>query len=373
MGPRNHYGLEGVTVSNDSKGLPDRKEIEITLLGPGYGESVVLHIGGGKWVIVDSCVDTEGTPRPLHYLDSVGVDPSEAVVMVIATHWHDDHIRGMSTVVETCRSAKFCCAAALRREEFLTVVNAWGCRPPTRASSGVKEIYGVISHLWDQGTEPMFTLANRRIYAEESCEIWSLSPDDKFFGRFLRSIDGLLSSHGQTKTRVPEPQANDIAIALWISAGNETLLLGSDLERPGWVEVLNSNERPMTKASAFKIPHHGSKNADHPGVWEQMLVRHPIAILTPWRRGHRTLPSKDDARRILSHTSDAYLTARNLSTTQPKRRNRAVARTVRESNIQLRRHPMSSGALQLRRASDSSGQWSIQMFGPACHLRDYAA
>lgn len=362
-----------MTTSSDSKALPDRQEIEITLLGPGYGESAVLHIGGGKWLIVDSCVDSQGSPRSLSYLESIGVDPSQAVVMIVATHWHDDHIRGMSKVVQACRSARFCCAAALRNEEFLTVVKAWGHRPLTKAGSGVKEIYGVFLHLQAQGIEPIFALANRRIYTENECEIWSLSPDDKLFGRFLRSIDGLLSSQGQPKTRVPDPQSNDVAVALWVATGEDVMLLGSDLERPGWVQVLGIGELPGARASVFKVPHHGSKNAEHPGIWEQMLVSSPIAVLTPWRRGSRTLPTKDDAKRILSYTPDAYATAKSLTTTQLKRRNPTVTKTVRESNIQLRRHPMLSGAVQIRRKYGSEEQWNIETFGPACHLDDYAA
>lgn len=33
---------------------PRLDEIEVSLLGPGYGESVVVHMGGGEWMVVDS-------------------------------------------------------------------------------------------------------------------------------------------------------------------------------------------------------------------------------------------------------------------------------------------------------------------------------
>ena len=98
--------------------------LEITLFGPGYGESVVLHVGNGAWIVVDSCIDKENTPVAIQYLNRLGVDPAEAVTLVVATHWHDDHIRGMARLVAACTNARFCCAGVLCREEFLEVVGA---------------------------------------------------------------------------------------------------------------------------------------------------------------------------------------------------------------------------------------------------------
>lgn len=42
---------------------PDAGEIEVTAIDPGYDETVVLHLGGGSWIIVDSCRDDDGTPE----------------------------------------------------------------------------------------------------------------------------------------------------------------------------------------------------------------------------------------------------------------------------------------------------------------------
>ena len=360
-----------MTTSQDAKATPDHEELEITLLGPGYGESVVLHIGGGEWVIVDSCIDPDGNPRSLRYLESIGVNPSEAVVLVVATHWHDDHIRGMEKVVETCRKASFCCSAALLKREFLTVVDAWGRRSLAQAGSGVREIFGVFTHHVAKETKPIFALANRRIYLSEQCEIWTLSPSDTLFKKFLVSIGGLLTAEGQTKTRIPDPRSNDVAVALWLRVADVAILLGSDLEKGGWAEVLQDGARPTGKASVFKVAHHGSGSGDDERVWTQMLLPQPYSVLTPWRLGGRTLPSQEDAKRILSYTNNAYVTAKHSSGNQPRLRDRTISRTVRESNVRLRSCPLLSGALQLRRGIDSTAAWRIKPFGPACHLADF--
>ena len=45
---------------------PERSEIEVSLFGPGYGESIVLHLGENLWLIVDSCLDPlTRDPAPL--------------------------------------------------------------------------------------------------------------------------------------------------------------------------------------------------------------------------------------------------------------------------------------------------------------------
>jgi len=120
---------------------PASAEIEVSLFGPGYGESVVLHLGANAWFIVDSCIDpTTGDPAPLTYLHQIQIDPATSVQQVIATHWHDDHIRGLGRIFDACASAEFVCSAALRDAEFRTLVMAYGQRA-MMTSPGVQEFY----------------------------------------------------------------------------------------------------------------------------------------------------------------------------------------------------------------------------------------
>lgn len=357
----------------ESGRAPGKNEFELTLFGPGYGESVVLHVGGGAWVIVDSCVDTDGTPQALRYLESIDVNAAETVRLIVATHWHDDHIRGISRLVEVCDRATFCCASVLLRREFLTAVGALEGRPPSGLGSGLKEVHSVFSRLASVASIPKLAIANRTIFVTGGCEIRALSPDDANFINFLRTMGSLLSGPGKTRIRIPSLSPNDVSVALWVKVGEVTVLLGSDLEKRGWTAVLENVAPIEGKASVFKVPHHGSEDAHEPGVWKQMLELEPHAVLTPWRRGNRTLPTQRDVNRILSHTPNAYATARIGSSTRvPVHRASMVRRTIRESGIQLRRLVMSPGFVRLRCPLASSAQWKIETFGSACHLAAFA-
>lgn len=351
---------------------PDEDEFEVVLLGPSYGESIVLHIGYGGWVIVDSCINGEGKPRALEYLESIGVNPVQAVDLVVATHWHDDHIRGMTRLVEVCSKANFCCANALLNNEFLAVVRALEGRHLSADGSGVREIYRVFTWLKSKASRTKFAAANRRIHARGKCEIWSLSPDDTAFQNFLKSIGNLFPSEGRTKPWLPSVTPNDMSVVLWIGVDDIAVLLGSDLEKRGWVEILQSEERPTGKASVFKVPHHGSENADEPDVWTRMLEPNPVAVLAPWRKGGRVLPSQRDVQRILAHTTNAYSTvSTGLSAPSHVRRHSMVDRTIRSTRIGLRQFVMSPGAIRLRRSLGSRGRWKIETFGSACSLGDF--
>jgi len=324
------------------------------------------------WIVVDSCIDRDKTPRALSYFESIGIDPAQAVSLIVATHWHDDHIRGMAQLVEVCSRAAFCCAAALCKQEFLSAVGALEHRHLSVAGSGVRELHRVFSHLVQAKSEPTHAFADRRIFTHGHCEVWSLSPSDATFQAFLKSVGGLMTEVGRAKTRISDPSPNDVAVALWIEAGDVKVLLGSDLEQSGWVEILQSSARPTCKASAFKIPHHGSGNADVPGVWQQMLDVDPFSVLTPWRRGGHSLPAAQDVNRILGKTANAYSTARHTSlATSPERRNSTVDRTIRESGVKLRRLAMSPGAVRLRRPIGGPATWRIELFGSACHLQNF--
>ena len=268
-----------------------------------------------------------------------------------------------------CRKAKFCCSNVLCADEFLGVVHALDNRHFAASSSGVREIYSVFSRLREVGCVPIWAVANRRILVHGLCRIWALSPSDDAFVDFMRAMSPLLPRAGHAETRIPGRSPNEVAVALRIEVGDIAVLLGADLEQRGWLKILEDEARPSGPVSAFKVPHHGSESADEPAVWEEMLEVDPIAILTPWRRGNRTLPTSRDVRRILGRSSDAYATAKT-GAVRPTRRGRAVERTIGESGIRLRRTP-APGVVRLRRPIALHTQWQVELQGPACHLREY--
>ena len=96
MGRENSPSVSRLTPYNVS---PETDEIEVTLIGPGYGECALIHIGKRRWVIVDSCLDGYGQPAALAYLSDLGLNPSEVVCLVVG----DPLARRPHTGYEACR------------------------------------------------------------------------------------------------------------------------------------------------------------------------------------------------------------------------------------------------------------------------------
>src|SRR5437868_1391293 len=111
-----------MALNQNQKTPPPVDEIEVSVFGPGLGECILIHIGGGRWIIVDSCVDrNKKRAVSLAYLDEIGVDPVN-VDLILITHWHDDHVAKIEDIVAACSNAEFWCSSALRSVEFLQLL-----------------------------------------------------------------------------------------------------------------------------------------------------------------------------------------------------------------------------------------------------------
>ena len=356
---------------SDSPTAPGEEELELTLLGPGYGESIAIHLGCGDWVIVDSFLDPDGTPAALRYLETIGVCPNEAVVLIVATHWHDDHIRGMARLLQVCPTAQFCCASALCSTEFLTAIGTLEGNHFSASGSGLRELYRVFSYLGERETPPIHALANRVLLRRSHCIVRSLSPSDRVFQTFLRTIGELVPRKGGNKTRLRDLSPNETSVVLWLQNRGCSVLLGADLKKQGWVAIVEDEARENRVASVFKVPHHGSGNANEPAVWDRMLEDQPIAILTPWKRGRGSLPAANDVQRIMRSTTNAWITNGSApGHTLARHEDRAVEKTLRESHVRVRRLAHDGGFIRLRRSVGADGQWTVEPFGNACHLSE---
>ena len=112
--------------------------------------------------------------------------------------------------------------------------------------------------------------------------------------------------------------------------------------------------------------------ADEPAVWRKLLVPAPMAVVAPWTRGGRVLPTEKDVRRILGYTMHAYATAPPRSGGRWKGI-REVERTLRESDALVHTDTESVGIVRLRRSMGGDGSWNVELFGSAIRLADAAA
>ena len=381
-------------MSSDSlHRAPHPENVEVHVFGPGYGESLLIHTGKNRWIIVDSCKkSSKSSPAAIEWLHQIGVDPSQAVTHVVATHWHDDHVRGLGETLEQCAAATFVCSSALLSRELIALFED-AAQPLQAHSSGVDEIRRVVAELTRRranssaklvGLGIEYAKANTRIVHDEglpSCEVWALSPSSAEIELSLREFVKMLddSPKNRAKPVVRPTKPNDTAVVLWIKIGERILLLGADLEERrssprsnatadcGWTAILTSGSRPKYEAEIFKVTHHGSETGHHDEIWSTLLRPTPLSLMTPFVRGKCRLPNDDDKSRILALSGEAYISARP----QPKKykpKDRVVAWAYQGKNPTV---PAAMGHIVARASAlDATCPWDIQLLEGALPLAE---
>jgi metal-dependent hydrolase (beta-lactamase superfamily II) len=309
---------------------PNPEEFEVSLFGPGYGESVVVHLGNGNWVIVDSCVEKgSGNNTPLSYLNSLGVDVARDVKFVFATHWHDDHIRGIADVVEAAESARFVCSAALERREFRALLR-FVDPIATKFSSGIREIRKVVQLLEARNREIFFSLGARRWEQNPTPlveGIWTLAPVDADVRHALQDFQAAEAGlEHEGLRRIPAFEANNGSVVVLFELHSVSVLLAGDIEHHHsdttrtWHGIMADNGRPRLFSELYKVAHHGSQNGHCPTTWGKncqgaaaaaplFQQGRTLSIVAPWRRGSRSLPTTQDVARMEELSAGVFVTS----------------------------------------------------------------
>jgi hypothetical protein len=370
-----------------AKGKPDQNapprsdELELSLFGPGKGECVVVHLGHGDWMVVDSCSNEGGSKAiALDYFERLGVDVGRQVKLVVVSHWHDDHIRGISQVVREATSARFVCSGALQNVEFFTLVSAQEQTKLVQQTSGMAE-FAEILEILDRRDGGRFArgpdfwavegLTLYRATGPSGVEVHSLSPSAQTITDAHGELARLIPTEGTETRRFPRPTPNKLSVVLLVKATDLHFLLGGDLEegvdeRRGWRAVVGSQTRPPGRSSAYKVAHHGSENADHPDIWTRLVIDDPYALLAPYAGGRKPLPSPNDVQRIKSKTSQLFCTT-PLNFQPPRRKN--VDRTLNQVAKWRRAVRKRPGHIRLRvPVSGNLCDVSVALYDGASHL-----
>ncbi len=373
---------------NNSFDPPGTQELEVSIFGPGFGECVILHLGYGDWGVIDSCLDPDTKlPAALHYLGSLGVDAATAVRFVVATHWHDDHMQGISGVFQEAKSALFACTQAVRQPDFNEVLSSWTGTRFLAGGSGVDELHRVLTEIKKRNTNgqtpaPKLASVGKELWkrtAPCSVTVKALSPSDAAVLAAMARLKGIRPGSGTARRRIPLIKPNDASVVIAVHAENHRLLLGADLEvrgdrSMGWSAVVGGAEADGGKHQVFKVPHHGSATGHSDAVWDKMLIAQPWSATTPFVGGKVRLPSLEDCQRILSRTRRAYLTAPPL----PGKfhdSNRTVEKTVAEVARSVHCLPGRYGHVRIRKniAETADSDWRVELFGNATTVGSFAS
>lgn len=361
--------------------LPSHNTAEITLIGTGggYGECCVIHLADGKWMIVDSCQNPSTREvLPLVYLDRIGVDLND-VVLIVCTHWHDDHIQGLGNIFRRCSKAKLAMARANDLKKFLEFVNLDASKvtkEPSNAST--TEFLECLTILRERGQHPIWAGQDRVLEALNDTQVISLSPSDVTINKFDQEISLLITEFGKASTKVQISSPNAKSVALYLKLGNSRAILGADLEvsidpNEGWSNVVANCRTIDQPASLVKIAHHGSENGYYLDLWLKHITNeNPIAKLTPWNK-NKGLPQPHMLERYLVHTSNLFITS-EPKINKAKKRKKSIEKLVKQFNSSVQEVKFSFGIIRSRiNRSANNGSWQVDCFDAAYQISRYVS
>ena len=284
---------------------PKPDELTITVLGgAGQGESVVIHIGDGNWIIIDSYVSNK---LSLAYIYLTSIEANlDNVEMIICSHWHSDHVKGMCQLLKSCPNAKFY-VPSVSGSKYYPEFFAGNIKEIEITEEGVltvmEEFQSCMSYA-DQNNildylERDKTLIKRNVNGQ-CLEIAAISPSKDLRNRFHKMFAS--KKDGKYKEYGIEP--NMCSSAIMVSVNNELhFLLGADLECNrseddkdfdgcpnhcaergirGWCNTFHEsqNHNFVNKYSYVKIAHHSSETGYCPKLWNEKVTEDVIGVTT---------------------------------------------------------------------------------------------
>lgn len=271
-------------------------DFHLFLLGPGYGESILLRVPPAHWVVVD-CFrwrpsNGPGRTPALDLLRSVGA----RVDGIFLTHPHDDHAPGLSRIVEFAPEAWVGCCEPLWLEPPPT---GWGDDPDLErtyqrdctatALAAIHFAWRSPDRRWD------LTAGSSRKIGEAVVTV--LYPDD------------------EARRRTGITDLNQSSSPLLVEWHNLRLVLGADLPAREWRRVAAHTQ--VNRHHALKVSHHASRGS----VTDVLTPDTPsrLWIATPWNRKTK-LPRFEDGEgvsEILRQVHELNLTALPTSPARP--------------------------------------------------------
>jgi len=318
------------------EGLPAPTLGKLTLyvLGPGIGESQVVALPDGKWMVVDTCKQGNVT-LPLALLQHFG---AKAIDLLVVSHPDRDHYKGLPEIV------------AGMEVKLLWRYQGYGTRRPLLAKlcklqpdnlklaslRAAEEAMGRLTQEQKGFEVGISTLEWPRRRDETAYQISCIAPcptdlqhqTEEFIKLFKLGPYGIsVSSAAQQfllgKANGIDGKGNPLSLALVIRWGTLGILLGGDVEAPsvanrGWRGVVRVLEKEWPKSvdllrnlALVKVPHHGSIGAFCDEAWRLHTQDTPaqVAIVTPFRGSGNSPPQRETFRALKGLVQTVALTA----------------------------------------------------------------
>lgn len=360
--------------------------LEVHILGAGKGESIVIKLPNGLWGVVDCYASSTSDPKSnptIAFLKSRGIKQLEFLCL---THPHDDHFFGMTMLIDEFRPREFWRAGCLSPEHVKLLARYYriagisgGVNAFTKSSKELVGVYAKIREKAKAGeikvkrAQSLMTLYPEPAAMTGDFQIDCIAPSGTQVERYEGAVWSCIGQNNETVEALMRSQHNNISLVLRLVYGKTRVLLGGDLEKQGWEEVVREYGADNLAAHAIKVSHHGSPNGYCDELWHHFASKgKPVAVIAP-SRSHK-LPKAKALQDIRNYAEQVYATCEfdggSVATPMPPSKGPIESRlAMRDAFATTPKMPPTSKCGWCSMTFDDSGQVKLVVSPPAHQLQ----
>ncbi|MBB4341384.1 ComEC/Rec2 family competence protein [Rhizobium leguminosarum] len=273
----------------------------VRIIGSAPGESLVLVFSCGSIITIDCC-KTADENHTINAIDELSLDFGNVIFNVI-THFHDDHIKGVSELVAKCPNSKIVIPDAWTADVFKRFVASVSDDTTLNRFSVTREIEKIFDIL--KGAK------HRLFAASELTQLYPppahphstgetltvLTPTAVRKASFLSRLANDIDADVADAYAFCENNKNSTSICCVLRQGNSYMLLGGDIENTApdcdLSSIHKSHLSNVARYDLVKLPHHGSNTSFCTELRNLIDDTHTVVAITPYPRGHKRLPSSE--------------------------------------------------------------------------------
>ncbi len=265
--------------------------LQVHVFGGRIGECILLGLPGGRWAVIDIYLEDLADPGEspiIRFLQERGIKELEFFCL---THPHNDHVKGASYLLRNYRILRFLgFGASSPSESYNRIVKILKTKARRLHDNAQEE--AIASDLLEALADVNAKVTNKQMVLDPvtvnytaldeiagpeqlRLRMVAVAPSGRSVGVYNEQLNACFDKTTRGKILADKIEGvahNEISSGFVLEYGTQRVILGGDVESPGWQDILQRPEPGFNlRADLVKVSHHGSENGYCPELWEKIL------------------------------------------------------------------------------------------------------